>query len=57
MEKWQILYLSLLALGFIIGWLSSPFWGVAFVWTSIIVSEIIRYLEELMEFELELEES
>ncbi len=57
MERWQIIYLILLAFGFTFGWLTFPLLGVALIWVGIIVSEIIRYRKELIEFEIKIEES
>lgn len=57
MEKWQIFYLVLLTAGFIVGWKTIPILGVVFIWVIIIVSEIIRAIKEIREFEIETPES
>ncbi len=41
MEKWQILYLGIIGIGFLIGWFFSPKIAVLFVWICIIIVEIL----------------
>lgn len=47
MERWKILYLAFLGVGFAIGRTISPLIAVAFIWTSILTVEIINYWREL----------
>lgn len=51
MEKWQILYTTIVGLGFGVGWLFSPIIGVVFVWVSVILSEILDYRRRMREFD------
>jgi hypothetical protein len=41
MRSWQVLYLSIVLAGLVIGWLSErPLVGLAFIWVSLIVTEV-----------------
>ncbi|MEM3402232.1 MAG: hypothetical protein QW179_01730 [Candidatus Hadarchaeales archaeon] len=41
MESWEILYIGVLLIGLLLGWLISPYIGAAFVWGLVILLEFL----------------
>lgn len=50
MEKWQVFYLFILGIGFVIGLTISPIISLVFIWSSIAVTESVRYWREIRKF-------
>lgn len=55
MERWQEIYLIVIAVGFVIGFYFPPIVAVGFIWVAIIATEIVQYWRELREAEKEVE--
>jgi len=42
-EYWQITYVLAVLIGLLIGWISSPWFGAAFIWMVVIVVEALSF--------------
>jgi hypothetical protein len=43
LEYWQITYVLAVLIGLLIGWISDPWFGAAFIWTVVIVFETLSF--------------
>jgi F0F1-type ATP synthase assembly protein I len=42
-EYWQITYVLAVLIGLLIGWISDPWFGAAFIWSCVIVVEVLGF--------------
>jgi len=42
-EYWQITYVLAVLMGLLIGWVSNPWFGAAFIWMVVIATETISF--------------
>jgi F0F1-type ATP synthase assembly protein I len=43
LEYWQITYVLAVLIGLLIGWISNPWFGAVFIWTFVIVVEVLGF--------------
>jgi len=43
LEYWQITYILAVFIGLLIGWISNPWFGAAFIWIFVIVVEALSF--------------
>jgi uncharacterized membrane protein len=42
-DYWQITYVLAVLMGLLIGWISNPWFGAAFIWIVVIVVEVLSF--------------